>query len=93
MAREITSAKEIALQNESGTPNLYKERLVKLIHSEIIAAYLTLSGLIIGSSTNNPGEKNALAVWIIIGILLVITPFYLKKFPELIKTKQILFEN
>jgi hypothetical protein len=39
MAREITSAKEIALQNESGTPNLYKERLVKLIHSEIIAAY------------------------------------------------------
>jgi hypothetical protein len=93
MAREIKSAKEIALQNESGTPNPYKERLVKLIPSEIVAAYLTLSGLIIGSSTNNPGEKNELALWIIIGILLVITPFYLKKISGVNKTEQILFST
>ncbi len=83
MAREIKSYKDAeVLPSEA---NSYKDRLLKLIPSEIIAAYITLQGLVKG--INNIHEKELL--FIIIGILFLITPFYLYKVSMVTKKTQI----
>ncbi|MEO8517523.1 MAG: hypothetical protein ABI426_12285 [Flavobacterium sp.] len=46
MAREITSVKDAEPIDSVEKPSNYKERLVKLIPSEIITAYVTISGFI-----------------------------------------------
>ena len=56
MAREIKSYQDAnVLPSEA---NSYKDRLLKLIPSEIIAAYITLHGLVIG--LGNKHEKTNL---------------------------------
>jgi hypothetical protein len=83
MGREIKSYQDAkVLPSEA---NNYKDRLLKLIPSEIIAAYITLHGLILG--IKNPNEDKLL--WIVIAILFVLTPIYLYKVSMVTKKRQI----
>jgi small-conductance mechanosensitive channel len=72
------------------TPNDYKDRLVKLIPTEIITAYVTLRGLI-----NGAGEQGnrQLLTWIVFGILVILNPVYLFYVTEVKKAGQIVFSS
>ena len=88
MAREIKSAADIPV---APSPiNDYKDRLVKLIPTEIITAYVTLKGLINGSGVE--GNKSLL-LWIVFGILVIINPLYLCYVTQVKKPGQILFSS
>ena len=50
----------------------YKSKLLKLIPSEIIAAYLVIEGII-------PEERKYLGTLIVSLVLLILVPFYLKR--------------
>jgi hypothetical protein len=74
MARQIEST------------NTYKDVLLKLIPSEIVAAYMVIDGLV-------PGDK-PYAKWVATGasmFLLILTPIYLNKLYKVHKWLQILF--
>lgn len=87
MSREIKSYKDAeVLPSEA---NSYKDRLLKLIPSEIIAAYITLHGLI--SGIKNPHEDELL--WIVIGFLFLLTPIYLYKVSMVTKKGQIVISS
>lgn len=83
MAREIKSYNDADLAPSE--VNSYKDRLLKLIPSEIIAAYITLHGLVKGIEN----EHEQALLFIIIGILFLITPFYLYKVSMVTKKVQI----
>ncbi|MCK5241137.1 hypothetical protein KAR34_01680 [bacterium] len=70
MAREITDA-----QN-------YQDRLLKLIPSEIIGAYLFLQGVI-------PKEHGKWGTSIVVFILCIMTPLYLKRIQNVNKKNQL----
>lgn len=89
MPREIISVADASkprIAADANTPNDYKDRLVKLIPSEIVTAYITLQGLI-------SGEKDNKTLYIAIAFisLLILTPFYLKSVSGVSKTGQIIF--
>ena len=90
MAREIKSAADLGLQGPSDGVNDYKDRLVKLIPSEIITAYVTLKGLITGPDV--PGNKTLL-LWIVFGILVLMNPLYLFYITKVKKAGQIIFSS
>jgi hypothetical protein len=93
MTREIISARQVItgnVPNNTHVPNNYRDRLVKLIPSEIVAAYLTIYGLVQGSGGNTNYD---MILWIVIGILFIFTPVYLVKFMEVKKPLQILFTS
>lgn len=74
MAREIESS------------NTYKDVLLKLIPSEIVAAYMVVDGFI-------PADK-PYARWVATaasGFLLILTPFYLRKLYKVYSWRQIIF--
>jgi hypothetical protein len=89
MAREIKSAADISVPPPAQV-NDYKDRLVKLIPSEIITAYVTLKGLI-----NGAGEQGnrQLLIWIVFGILVIMTPLYLFYITNVKKAGQIVFSS
>jgi hypothetical protein len=87
MAREIKSAADIPTPSPV---NDYKDRLVKLIPTEIITAYVTLKGLINGAGV--AGNK-VLLLWIVFGILVVLNPLYLYYITLVKKPGQILFSS
>jgi hypothetical protein len=89
MPREIKSVKDAELIDSAERPSNYKERLVKLIPSEIIAAYVTIYGLIEGF---NGGNKEKL-LWIVIVILIITTPFYLTRVSYVTQKSQLLFST
>jgi hypothetical protein len=60
----------------------YRDRLLKLIPSEIVAAYLVLSGII-------PGEAT-LGTLIVFIVLLVLVPFYLWRLSNVQRTSQLI---
>jgi hypothetical protein len=62
--------------------NIYRERLLKLIPSEIVAAYIFLQGVI-------PEENAKLGLLIVTAILLILTPFYLRKFENVTNLVQV----
>jgi len=74
------------MSREIHADNGYKDRLLKLIPSEIVAAYLVIDGLI-------PAEAPKAGVVSLIAsiVLLMFIPFYLKKTMEVDKPVQILF--
>jgi hypothetical protein len=87
MAREIKSYTDAnVLPSEA---NNYKDRLLKLIPSEIIAAYITLHGLIMGIESTHKQDL----LWIVIGLLFIITPFYLYKVSMVTKKGQIIITS
>jgi len=91
MAREIKSAADIrAIDAPVSSVNDYKDRLVKLIPSEIITAYVTIRGLISGAGVQ--GNKELL-LWIVFGMLVVINPLYLFYVTRVKKAGQILFSS
>ncbi len=90
MAREIKSAADILLPAPAETVNDYKDRLVKLIPSEIITAYVTLRGLI--TVPDIPGNK-WLLLWIVFGILVILNPLYLYYITNVKKAGQIVFSS
>jgi hypothetical protein len=89
MAREIKSSTDIPPSPPSQV-NDYKDRLVKLIPSEIITAYVTLKGLIYGAGVS--GNKQLL-LWIVFGILVILNPLYLYYITQVRKAGQIVFSS
>jgi uncharacterized membrane protein YdfJ with MMPL/SSD domain len=89
MAREIKAATDIKVAPPSAI-NDYKDRLVKLIPSEIITAYVTLKGLISGAGEQ--GNKQLL-LWIVFGILVILNPLYLFYVTQVKKAGQIVFSS
>jgi hypothetical protein len=90
MAREIKAASDIPVVTASPSVNDYKDRLVKLIPTEIITAYVTIRGLVGGSGVQ--GNKQLL-IWIVFGVLLVINPLYLYYVTLVKKPGQIAFSS
>lgn len=91
MSREIKSVQQLQVQNVA--PNDFKDRLIKLIPAEIIAAYITISGLIIGFAKDKPNADKSNLLWIIILILMILTPVYLMKVLGISKKGQLLFST
>ena len=90
MAREIKSLADMPVSLPVPVVNDYKDRLVKLIPSEIITAYVTLKGLILGAG----GEGNKqLLFWIVFGILVILNPLYLFYVTQVKKAGQIAFSS
>jgi hypothetical protein len=89
MAREIKSVADVPIPPPSQV-NDYKDRLVKLIPSEIITAYVTLKALI-----NGAGEQGnrQLLTWIVFGILVILNPLYLYYVTNVKKAGQIVFSS
>ena len=87
MPREIRSPADPNIAAANTDPNTYKDRLVKLIPSEIITAYITLQGLISAEAGNN----TVLFTVIAFGSLLILTPFYLRNISGVTKWVQIIF--
>jgi hypothetical protein len=85
MAREIKSIDQPVAVPVS-QPNDYKDRLVKLIPSEIITAYITLQGLIISQQ-----ENQSIFLWIVFSCLVILTPIYLYNVSNVKKWGQISF--
>jgi len=71
-------------------PDPYQSKLLKLIPSEIVGVYLTIFGII--KSTYGEitlPETSGIITWIVFGILLVLTPLYLKFVMKVSKGMQI----
>jgi hypothetical protein len=89
MAREIKSAADIPTPPPASV-NDYKDRLVKLIPSEIITAYVTLKALISGAGEQG---NRLLLMWIVFGILVILNPLYLYYVTNVKKAGQIAFSS
>ena len=74
MAREIKS------------DQTYRSKLLKLIPSEIVAAYMVLKGIV-------PAESGKWGLFVVSLVLLIITPFYLSKFEKVKKASQVAFSS
>ncbi|GHN02299.1 hypothetical protein WSM22_37880 [Cytophagales bacterium WSM2-2] len=87
MSRQIKSLATLA---PGESVNDFKDRLVKLIPSEVVTAYVTIFGLI--KSANQISE--ALRGWLqwgAFGVLLILTPFYLVLVSNVKSKMQIVF--
>ncbi len=93
MPREIKSAADASstINIQSAPTSDFKDRLVKLIPSEIVTAYVTVLGLIAGS-TSSGGNKGTL-LWIVFAVLFVLTPIYLYFIGNVRKLGQIIFTS
>ncbi len=95
MSREIKSLQDVttpvtpAAAYNTNPPSDFKDRLVKLIPSEIVTAYITLQGLI----SSQPEKDKQLYTIIAVVALFLFTPFYLKKVSEVSKIGQIVFTS
>ncbi len=88
MGREIKlSSTSKGLEFQTDTIDSYKDKLLKLIPSEIIAAYVSIHGLLKGNAVQNQDT----ILWIVIGILFLLTPIYLKRFQNVNNNLQIVF--
>lgn len=72
------------MPREIKTDQKYRDKLLKLIPSEIIAAYMVISGLI-------PESKAKWGLLIVSVVLLVLVPFYLRKIHDVQPIPQIIF--
>ena len=93
MPREIISSKDVAdpVKPEATNASNFNERLVKLIPSEIVTAYVTIQGLISGYHESG-GDKEKL-MWIVLAFLFVLTPIYLFYVSNVKKPGQIVFTS
>jgi hypothetical protein len=87
MPREIASVADVQnQQNPATTTNDFKDRLVKLIPSEIVTAYITLHGLI-----SDHKDNLQTFTWIVFLSLLILTPLYLFFISNVKKPGQVIF--
>ena len=92
MPREIRSANDVkGLTTSAAGESDFKDRLVKLIPSEIVTAYVTIQGLIAAMAQQT--SKTATLSWIVISVLFVMTPFYLYQISNVKKTGQLIFTS
>jgi hypothetical protein len=68
------------------TADEYKDRLLKYIPAEVVAAYLAIQGII--PSITGPGASQT-ALWIAFLVLLFLTPFYLMRVQNVSKRVQL----
>jgi len=91
--RRIITKKDIELKKvkiEKNEPDKYIDRLMKYIPGEIVALYLTLYGLALGSETEIPFME---ITWLIFAIGIVFTPIYLWRILEVEKWYHILIST
>lgn len=86
MGRQIKTAQQPAIAATS-LPDDYKDKLIKLIPTEIITAYVTIFGMISGTTE---GNKDAL-LWLVIAVLTVATPLYLIYVSKVQMVSQVIF--
>lgn len=92
MSRNIISkSSEIGVLNvdKRNEEDAYVSRIIKLIPAEIVSIYIAVFNLIKSSKANPSGSE--ILQWIVFVLMLVITPFYLKKAAKIRATKQIVF--
>ena len=80
------------LQSQAAPPSQqyeddYRSRIMKLIPAEIIAAYLTLKGLI-ESAASSTSVKESI-YWIVFLVLLILTPVFYKRITKVVSRKQL----
>ena len=66
----------------------FKDRLIKLIPGEVVAAYMAIDGIIPAEGQSSHSKTMAIIVSI---VLLVAIPFYLKRVYSVVNTRQIVF--
>ena len=94
MPREIKSLADIkAALPAVPSENNFKDRLVKLIPSEIVTAFVTIQGLISTAGTGNSVKNTHTLMWIIIGVLFALTPLYLWQVGNVKKLGQLVFTS
>jgi hypothetical protein len=91
MPRQIITRKAaISVQAASSQEDPYVNKLLKLIPADIIAVYLTVFNLIQAYQRSDGGSNDTFQ-WIVFGIILVITPFYLRLIAKVESMLQIVF--
>ncbi|NOT50236.1 MAG: hypothetical protein HOP10_03055 [Chitinophagaceae bacterium] len=86
MGREIVTSQQNRL-GQATLPDEYKDKLIKLIPTEIVTAYVTIVGLISGTTTGNKTDL----LWFVIAVLTIVTPLYLKFVSKVKLLSQIIF--
>jgi len=89
MSRNIISKRTISALAETPKEDPYVSKIIKLIPADIISVYLAVFNII--KSNNQNAEGNPTLQWIVFGLMLLITPFYLKKVAQINTTKQTIF--
>ena len=91
MSRNIITKRAITTLGVKQTPkeDPYVSKIIKLIPADIISVYLAVFNIV--KSNNQNADGNSTLQWIVFGLLLAITPFYLKKVAQINTTKQIVF--
>lgn len=91
MSRNIITKRAITTLGVEQTPkeDPYVSKIIKLIPADIISVYLAVFNIV--KSNNQSADGNSTLQWIVFGLLLAITPFYLKKVAQINTTKQIVF--
>jgi hypothetical protein len=70
------------MAREIKTTEQYLGKLLKLIPSEIVAAYMAIQGFV-------PAESAKWGLTVVSVVLLIITPFYLKAVQKVVKNTQV----
>jgi hypothetical protein len=91
MSRNIITKNPIGtLLNQPGAQtDEYVSKIIKLIPAEIVSVYLAVFN-IADSNRQQTNGNNGLQ-WMVFVLILIITPFYLKKIAGITGTKQIIF--
>jgi hypothetical protein len=72
----------------------YKDKLLKLIPSEIVAAYLVILGILSNEEiTIQETNITAIVHWVVFGFILLLTPVYLRKFQNVMKISQLVLTS
>jgi len=72
----------------------YKDKLLKLIPSEIVAAYLVILGILSNEEiTIQETNITVIVHWVVFGIILILTPVYLRKFQNVMKLSQLILTS
>jgi len=88
MGRTIKTQNGIWIAEQTASIDDYKDKLVKLIPSEIITAYFSLQAMIKGGENGGDGH---LFLWIIFIVLILLNPLYLDFISKVTRTLQIVF--
>ena len=67
----------------------YQDKILKMIPSEIVAAYLVVEPLARQVSFGESSEGSKLVEWIVFGVLLALTPLYLARVQAVENARQI----
>lgn len=84
-----TDAQAIVEKNLPKAEN-YQSLVLKLIPTEVVAAYIFISGLIPFENSGSGDNKYKILQWIIFGLLFIINPLYLRFASSVTNKKQII---